>query len=192
MIKKERVMEIFEKLEVLRKGHFLLTSGRHSNNYMQCAKLLQYPEYTEEIIKGIAEEFKDDKIDIVIGPAIGGITISYEFARQLKTISIFTERENNQMVLRRGFSIPKDSRVLVVEDVITTGGSVREVINIVKQEGAEVVGVAALVDRTGGEVDFGTKLKTAFSDKFISYEPETCPICKEGNILLEKPGSRKL
>ncbi|SDK93989.1 orotate phosphoribosyltransferase [Natronincola ferrireducens] len=191
MIKKERVLEIFEKLEVLKRGHFLFTSGRHSDNYMQCAKILQYPEYTEEIIKGLAEEFQGDKIDMVIGPALGGITMSYEFARQLKTISLFTERENNQMTLRRGFTIPKDSKVLVVEDVITTGGSVKEVIEIVKQQGGKVVGIAALVDRTGGEIDFGIKFRTAFSEKLTSHEPEDCPLCKEGNIPLEKPGSRK-
>lgn len=191
MIDKNRVIEIFKELEVLRNGHFLLTSGRHSDNYMQCAKLLQHPQYTEEIIKGMAEEFKDDNIEIVIGPAIGGITISYEFARQLNTLSFFTERENNIMTLRRGFTIPKGARVLVVEDVITTGGSVREVMDIVKKLGGVVVGVAVIVDRTGGKIDFETKLVTAYSEPLISYATDECPLCKEGKLPLEKPGSKK-
>lgn len=192
MINREKIKETFKELEVLRYGHFLLTSGRHSDSYMQCAKLLQNPKHTEEIIKAMAEEFKDDKIDIVIGPAIGGITISYEFARQLNTISYFTERENNVMTLRRGFVIPKGARVLVVEDVVTTGGSVREVMEVVEKQGGEVVGVAVLVDRTGGKINFGKKLITAFSEEIKSYEPDECPLCKEGNIPLEKPGSKKL
>lgn len=191
MINKDRVKEIFKELEVLRHGHFLFTSGRHSDNYMQCAKLLQYPHYTEEIIKGMSEEFKDDNIEIVIGPAIGGITISYEFARQLNTLSYFTERENNIMALRRGFTIPQGARVLVVEDVITTGGSVREVMDIVEQQGGLVVGVAVIVDRTGGKIDFGTKLVTAFSEPLVSYAADECPLCKEGKLPLEKPGSKK-
>lgn len=192
MIAKDRVLEIFEKLEVRRTGHFLFTSGKHGDRYMQCAKLLQNPKYAEEIIKGLAEEFMDDNIDIVVGPAIGGITTSYEFARQLGTVSYFTEREDNVMKLRRGFTIPKGARVLVVEDVITTGGSVREVIEVVKSAGGELVGVAVLVDRTGGELDFGVKLVAALSEKIISYDPDECPLCKEGLIPLEKPGSKKI
>lgn len=192
MIAKDRVLEIFEKLEVRRTGHFLFTSGKHGDRYMQCAKLLQNPKYAEEIIKGLAEEFMDDNIDIVVGPAIGGITTSYEFARQLGTVSYFTEREDNVMKLRRGFTIPKGARVLVVEDVITTGGSVREVIEVVKSAGGKLVGVAVLVDRTGGELDFGVKLVAALSEKIISYDPDECPLCKEGLIPLEKPGSKKI
>lgn len=192
MLDKNRVLEIFEKLEVRRTGHFLFTSGKHGDRYMQCAKLLQNPKYAEEIIKGLAEEFMDDNIDIVVGPAIGGITTSYEFARQLGTISYFTEREDNVMKLRRGFTIPKGARVLVVEDVITTGGSVREVIEVVKAAGGELVGVGVLVDRTGGELDFGVKLVAALSEKIISYDSKECPLCKEGLIPLEKPGSKKL
>lgn len=191
MINKDRVKEILKESEALSSGHFLLTSGRHSDNYMQCAKLLQNPKQTEEIIEGMASEFKEDNIDIVVGPAIGGIIISYEFARQLNTLSYFTERENNTMTLRRGFAIPEGSRVLVVEDVITTGGSVREVIDIVEKQGGVVVGVAVIVDRTGGKIDFGTKLVTAFSETLVSYAPDECPLCKEGKLSLEKPGSKK-
>ncbi len=191
MANENRIREILQKLDVLRYGHFLFTSGRHGDCYMQCAKLLQHPLYAEEIIKDIAKDFKDDAIDIVIGPAIGGINISYEFARQLKAISLFAEREGDIMRLRRDFNIPKGARVLVVEDVITTGGSVREVIDIVKEKDGELVGVAVLVDRTGGKVDFGTKFVSGLSEEMVSYSAEECPICKEGKIPLEKPGSRK-
>ena len=190
MIKRERVIEILEDTSALKKGHFLLTSGRHSDQYMQCAQVLQYPEYTGEICKGLAKEFKDDKIDIVVGPATGGIIMAYEIARQLETPTMFTERENGKMVLRRDFAIPKGAKVLVAEDVITTGGSVKEVIELVKEAGGELVGVAVLVDRSNGKIDFGTKLRAGLSLEVLSYGAEECPICKEGNIPLVKPGSR--
>lgn len=191
MITKERMKEIFEELEVITYGHFLFTSGRHGDTYMQCAKLLKHPQYTEEIIEPIAAEFKDDKIDIVVGPAIGGIIIAYEFAKQLGVQNFFAEREDGIMTLRRGFKIPKGARVLIVEDVITTGGSVTEVIDIVEEQGGEVVGVAVLVDRTGGKVDFGTKFVSGISEELVSYSSEECPLCKEGELPLVKPGSKK-
>lgn len=192
MVNENRIKKILEELEVLSYGHFLFTSGRHSNTYMQCARLLEEPKYTEEVVKYIVEEFKDDNIDIVVGPATGGIILSYEFARQLNVKGIFTERENEIMTLRRGFKIAEGARVLIVEDVITTGGSVKEVIDIVEKEGGKIVGIALLVDRTGGKIDFGYKLVAGYSDELISYTPEECPICKEGNIILDKPGSKRL
>lgn len=191
MLNEKRVVEILEESKVLLKGHFLLTSGRHSNEYMQCAQILQYPEFTEELAKGLAEEFKEDKIDIVIGPAMGGVIIAYEMARQLKVKNLFAERENGKMALRRGFTIPKGARVLIAEDVITTGGSVVEVAEVVKEQGGEVVGVAVLVDRSNGTIDFGTKLRAALTTEVKSYEAEECPLCKEGSMDLVKPGSRK-
>lgn len=192
MANEKRVKEILEELEVLSYGHFLFTSGRHSNTYMQCARLLEEPRYTEEVVEYIADEFKNDKIDLVVGPATGGIILAYEFARQLNVKGIFTEREDEIMTLRRGFKIPKGARVLIVEDVITTGGSVREVIDIVEKEGGQIAGVALLVDRTGGKIDFGYKLVAGYSDELVSYSPEECPICKEGKLALDKPGSKKL
>lgn len=192
MIKRERVVEILEKTNALKKGHFLLTSGRHSDQYMQCAQVLQYPEYTGEICKGLAEEFENDKVDVIVGPATGGIIMAYEIARQLETPTMFTERENGKMVLRRGFAIPKGARVLVAEDVITTGGSVKEVIELVKEAEGELVGVAVLVDRSNGKIEFGTKLRAALTLEVLSYEPEECPICKEANIPVVKPGSRDI
>ena len=173
MLNEKRVIEILEESKVLLKGHFLLTSGRHSNEYMQCAQILQYPEFTEELAKGLAEEFKEDKIDMVIGPAMGGVIIAYEMARQLKVKNLFAERENGKMVLRRGFTIPEGTRVLIAEDVITTGGSVVEVAEVVREQGGEVVGVALT-----------TEVK--------SYGAQECPLCKEGKIDLVKPGSRTI
>lgn len=192
MIKEERVIEILKETNALLTGHFLLTSGRHSGEYMQCAQILQYPEFTEEIAKGLAEELKKDHIDIVIGPAMGGVIIAYEMARQLEVKNLFAERENGKMTLRRGFTIPKGARVLIAEDVITTGGSVMEVAEVVKEQGGEVAGVAVMVDRSNGTIDFGTKLVAALRTEVVSYGAENCPICREGNIELVKPGSRKI
>jgi orotate phosphoribosyltransferase len=191
MLSKENVLDIFRRSKVLMEGHFLLTSGRHSHKYLQCARIFQHPEYSEQMALTLAEEFREDNIDMVVGPAIGGIVLSYEMARCLGVISLFTERENGEMMLRRGFEIPPDSRVLVVEDVITTGGSVQEVIDLVKRHGGDVVGVGAFVDRSGGKADFGTKFRTIISLNVESYAPEDCPLCKEGRPLI-KPGSRDL
>lgn len=191
MINRERVEEILREIGVLQEGHFLLTSGRHSSQYMQCARILEYPEYTAELSSIVFEAFRDDNIDVVIGPAMGGVIFSFEVARQLGVKNLFAEREDGKMTLRRGFSIPKGARVLIAEDVITTGGSVREVMDIVKAHEAEIAGVAVLVDRSNGKIDFGCKLKASYTTEVISYEAEDCPLCKEG-IPFIKPGSRKI
>jgi len=181
--------EILESTKALLTGHFLLTSGRHTNQYMQCAKVLQQPYYTEQLAKVIAKGFENEKVDIVISPAVGGIVIGYELARQFGAISVFAERENGLMTLRRGFSIPKGSKVVVAEDVITTGSSSLEVLEIAKQSGAHVLGIGVIVDRTGGKADLGVKLVSAYSKEIVSYEKDNCPYCKEGMPLV-KPGSR--
>ena len=172
-------------------GHFLLTSGRHSDKYMQCAKLFQYPDVSEKICAQLAEQFSDMKIDLVVGPAIGGIIMAYEMARQLGVKNIFAERENGKMTLRRGFSVEKGTRVLVTEDVVTTGGSVKEVIALLTEMGAEVVGVGSVVDRSAGKVDFGVPFRAVLSMEVRSYEADECPICKTGMPLV-KPGSGTL
>ena len=182
---------IFKQTGLMLEGHFLLTSGRHSNRYMQCAKLFQYPEYSEMICKDLADRFAGQKIDMVVGPAVGGIIMSYEMERQFKVPNIFAERENGAMTLRRGFSIPEGAKVLVVEDVVTTGGSVREVMDIVAEAKAEVVGVCVVVDRSGGKIDFGVPFEAAYETEIQSYEPSQCPLCEQG-LELVKPGSRKL
>lgn len=188
----KEVLEIFIKTEALLNGHFLLTSGRHSNQYFQCAKVLQFPDYTAEVCSIITEYYKSYEIDTVIAPAMGGIIVGYEVARQLGKRSIFTERENNHMTLRRGFTLSPSENVLVCEDVVTTGGSVFEVIDIVKKSGANVVGVASIVNRSNGKVDFGYPFLSALKLEVISYIPDECPLCKENRIPLIKPGSRKV
>ena len=187
----KEIYEIFLKTEALLQGHFLLTSGRHSDKYFQCAKVLQYPEYTEKICAKIVDHFSDYKIDTVIAPAIGGIVVGQEVARQLNKRSIFAEREDKKLTLRRGFSFEKGENVLVCEDVVTTGGSVFEVIDSVKEQGANVVGVGFIVDRSNGKVDFGYPQFSAMKMEVVSYAPEECKLCKEG-ISLVKPGSRKI
>jgi len=190
-LSENNILEIFEKTEALFNGHFLLTSGRHSDVYFQCAKVLQYPEYIEELCSIIADEFCDHKIDTVISPAIGGLVVGQEVARQLNKRFIFAEREDKKLTLRRGFSISKGEKVLVCEDVVTTGGSVFEVVDIVKDSDAELAGVGFIVDRSNGKVDFGsTQLSTVKLD-VKSYLPEDCPLCEKG-IELVKPGSRKI
>jgi len=190
MLTKEQAIEIFTKSGALMEGHFKLTSGRHSNRYMQCALVLQYPQYTEQLALHIAEKYADEKIDFVIGPAMGGIIVAYEVARQLKVPGIFCERENGQMVLRRGFKLEPGHKVLVVEDVVTTGGSVMEVMDIVRQSGAEVAGVAVLVDRSAGKVDFGVRKEAVLIMDIESWEAEECPLCQQGKGEAVKPGSR--
>jgi len=184
-------LQMFKDTDALLEGHFLLTSGKHSSKYLQCAKILQYPNLAEAICKDLAKNFEGQEIDVVIGPAIGAITLSYELARQLNCRSIFAEREDGIMKLRRGFKIEEGEKVLVVEDVITTGGSVKEVIELVKESGGEIVAVAGIVDRSGGKVDLGYPLKTLLTLNIETYEPDNCPLCREG-ILLVKPGSRKI
>lgn len=193
MSNEQRVIDIFRETEVLMDGHFLLTSGKHSNQYMQCAKILQYPNYTQELMGMLANNYKDEKIDYVIAPAVGGIIIGYELARQLGAKNMFAERdEDGKMTIRRGFHLPKGARVVVAEDVITTGGSVQEVIDIAQEKGAEVVAVAVLVDRSNGSAQFGVRLDCALVAQVEVWEKEECPLCKAGKEALVKPGSRKI
>ncbi|MCL1935496.1 MAG: orotate phosphoribosyltransferase [Defluviitaleaceae bacterium] len=181
--------EILVESEALLTGHFLLTSGRHAGQYVQCAKVLQEPVYANALAKIIAKGFENVEVELVIAPAMGGILIGYELARVLGAKSIFTEREDGIMTLRRGFEIPKGTKVVIAEDVVTTGNSAREVLKIANEHGANVLGVASIVDRTGGAVDFGVKFVSAFSKKIISYTQDECPLCKDG-IKVVKPGSR--
>jgi len=190
MLNKAEATAIFTESGALMEGHFKLTSGRHSNRYMQCAQVLQYPHFTEKLAAHIAEKYKGEKIDFVIGPAMGGIIVSYEVARQLEVPGIFCERENGKMTLRRGFTLEPGQKVLVVEDVVTTGGSVVEVMDIVRQAGAEVVGVAVLVDRSAGKVDFGVRTEAVLSMDIESWEAPDCPLCQAGQGEAVKPGSR--
>jgi len=192
MLKQERIIEILKEAGVLLEGHFLLTSGKHSNKYLQCAKIFRNTKYSEELCRELALQFENDKIDVVIGPAMGAVQMAYEVSRHLKVENFFTERDDGVMVLRRGFEIKAGMRCLLVEDVVTTGGSVKEVIAIVEQAGGIVAGVGSIVDRTGGAMDFGYPYKSVISMKVEAWEKDSCPICKEGKVELVKPGSRKL
>lgn len=189
-LSKEVILEIFKKYNALKEGHFLLTSGRHSNRYLQCALVLQNPAVAAKLCGQLVKRLPAQEVDVVIGPALGGVTLAYEIARQLGTLALFAERENNVMTLRRGFSIAKGAKVLVVEDVITTGGSVKETIKVVEDLGGEIVGVASLVDRSGGKIDLSYPLSSLLPMEVVSYPAEECPLCKEG-LPLVKPGSRK-
>ncbi|MGA9291755.1 MAG: orotate phosphoribosyltransferase [Ignavibacteriaceae bacterium] len=190
-LNENEIFAIFRETGALLEGHFLLTSGKHSNVYFQCAKVLQYPDYTKQICELIAKQFESYEFETVVAPAMGGIIVGYEVARQLNKRFIFTEREDKNMTLRRGFGLNENEKVLVCEDVITTGGSVYEVINIVKNHKANVVGVGAIVDRSGGKVKFDAPLYTTLQINAETYTPEDCILCRE-NIPVIKPGSRKI
>ena len=186
-----QVKELLVKHGALLEGHFLLTSGLHSGQYVEKFQVLQYPKATEELCAGFAEKFKDEKIDVVIGPVTGGIILAHETAKHFGTRAIFAERENGKMTIKRGFEIKPGERVLVVEDIVTTGGSVMEVIEVVKELGGVIAGVAILVDRSGGTVDFGAPAKAMLTLNIQNYTPEECPYCKQG-LPLVKRGSRKI
>jgi orotate phosphoribosyltransferase len=187
----EEALKILTDSGALLSGHFLLTSGRHSDRYMQCAQVLKYPEHTEKLARWLAADFADDRIDLVIGPAIGGIIVAYETGRQLGVPAIFAERNSSgSMALRRGFAIAPGQRVLVVEDVTTTGGSVREVMQLVEESGGIVAGVGVLVDRSNGQVDFGVKQRAVVTMEVLSWDATECPLCGGGSEPV-KPGSRK-
>ena len=187
----DQLIEIFQKTGALLEGHFILTSGRHSSMYFQCAKVLQHPEYLHKFSKKIVNHFQDINIDIVISPAVGGIVLGTEVGRQLNKQTIFAEREQGTMTLRRGFEILPNYNVLVVEDVITTGGSVKEVIELVKSSGAEVAGLGVLVDRSGGKVKLHEKQFCVTELEAVSYGDDEIPE-DLANIPVLKPGSRSL
>ena len=186
---KKQIINIFKKTGAFQEGHFLLSSGLHSQCYCQCSQVLQYPKYTQLLCRELAKKFKGKRIDVVIGPAYGGIVVSYEVARYLGSRALFTERLDGKMVLRRNFSLKKDERTLIAEDVITTGGSVKEVINLVKSKGAKLVGIVALLDRSNQKINLGLPVNSLIKRKVTNYSKQNCPLCKN-NIPLVKPGSK--
>ena len=183
------LIKILKETGALLEGHFLLSSGKHSDGYVQCAKLLMYPDKAEIAINSIVDKLKDLDFDIVLGPAMGGIIVSYELARQMGKPSIFSERENGEMKLRQGFNIKKGQKVLLTEDVVTTGKSAYEAIKVVEDLGGEVVGIACIVDRSSGDIKY--PIYSGVNLDINTYEAEECPLCKE-NIPIIKPGSRKI
>jgi orotate phosphoribosyltransferase len=188
-LNRQEIIDIFKKTGALLEGHFILTSGLHSGAYFQCAKVFQYPWHAEKLCSAIAEHFKNDDIGLVASPAIGGIVVGQEIARLLKVRSIFTERKEGVMTLRRGFEVKPGEKVLVAEDVTTTGGSVRELIDVLTEKGADLHAVTAVVDRSGGRVAFDAPYHSLLQMKVKNYDPESCPLCKSGSPAV-KPGSR--
>lgn len=190
MNSEENILDYFKRTNALLEGHFILSSGLHSPKYLQCALALQSPKDAESFGRAIAEKFTEGEFDTVASPAIGGLIIGYEAARALGTRFIWTERENGIMTLRRGFTVEKHEKILVVEDVITTGGSTRECIAAIESQGAKVTGAASIIDRSNGKADVGMKRVALASLDVPSYKPEACPMCERGKQAY-KPGSRK-
>jgi len=188
------VLNAFYDTGAYLRGHFRLTSGLHSPEYLQCARVLQFPNHAEQFGRLLAAEFRRIEpalnIAAVVSPAIGGLIIGHEVARSLGARHIFTERDGSgKMVLRRGFSIEPGETAVVVEDVVTTGGSSREVIDILKEAGARVIAAGSIIDRSGGAVDLGVPRVALKTLEVVTYPPEDCPLCRAGSPVV-KPGSR--
>ncbi len=185
----QEILAQFKKTNALLDGHFILSSGLHSPAYLQCALALRDPKAAETFGKLIAEKFAGQEFDCVVSPAIGGLVIGYETAKALNLPFIWTERQEGLMTLRRGFSIRENERFLVVEDVITTGGSTKECIDVIKNHGGKVTAAASIIDRSGGKADVGVPRIALVTLDVKSYSPDTCPNCANGEIAV-KPGSR--
>lgn len=186
----DRMLEILKETGAYQEGHFKLSSGLHSDTYIQCARLLQYPWLAQEVIRALGDLFQDEAIDIVVGPAIGGILVAYEMGRALEKPAIFAERENGIMTLRRGFHVAPATKCLVTEDVLTTGGSAQEVVDLLQSLGAQVVGAASIIDRTAGNtLKLHVPFKSLLTVQAQTYDPQACPLCQAGKPI-EKPGSR--
>lgn len=185
----EQIIQHFRDTDALLEGHFILSSGLHSPKYLQCALALQYPADAAKFGRMIAEQFLDNDIDTVASPAIGGLVIGYAVAAALNVRFLWTERQNGEMTLRRGFALQPGERILVVEDVITTGGSTRECIAALANGGGTVVAAASIMDRSNGAADVGVPRVSLVSMDVPSYDPSTCPLCANG-IEAVKPGSR--
>jgi len=189
-------MALFEETGAYLHGHFRLTSGLHSGEYLQCAKVLAHPAHAERLGRELAKEIKvligNAAVDVVVAPAMGGIVIGHEVARALNARSLFTERDasSNEMTLRRGFEIHPGESALVIEDVITTGGSTKEVVELVRAAGAKVLAAGSIIDRSGGRADVGAPGVSLEILNPVTYQPEDCPLCHQG-IAVMKPGSRR-
>ena len=183
------VVEILKKSDALLEGHFLLSSGKHSNRYVQCAKVLRFPEYAEQVLSTVVEQIKDLDIDLVVGPAMGGVIVSYELGRQLNKETVFTERKDGVMELRRGFEVKPGAKIIIAEDVVTTGKSTIETKEALEKLGGEVIGVACIANRTSK--DIGMPIYSEIKLDIQVHDADECPLCKEGKIELVKPGSRE-
>lgn len=186
----DRVVDLMKASGALMRGHFRLSSGLHSDEYCQCAKVAEHPEVSEELGRMLADLFRDDRVDVVVSPAIGGIVIGYEVGRALGARAIWAERADGVMTMKRGFAVSPGERVLIIEDVVTTGGSVREVAEVVKEAGAEIVGFGFIMDRSPRPLDLPGPTKALLEAREMkTYDPDTCPLCADG-IPVVKPGSK--
>jgi orotate phosphoribosyltransferase len=200
MLKREELLKMFESAGAIRHGHFELSSGLHSGSYVQCAQVLQYPRFAEKLGQALAAMFSDATIEVVVSPAVGGLIVGQEVARALPehkaalpgggVPAMFVERDaSGTMCFRRGFGLRADQHVLVVEDVWTTGGSTLEAIQVVEEAGGRVVAAGALIDRSGGKIEFPVEAQALLDFPIASYNPDDCPLCRDGSAAV-KPGSR--
>lgn len=188
MLSEDAVRAIFLDAEALLNGHFRLTSGRHSGEYWEKFQVLQWPHHVVTLCAEIARRFRDEKVEVVLGPTTGGILLAFEVARQLGVRALYAETENGERLLRRGLQLPAGTRTLIVDDVMTSGGSVKECLDLAAKHKAVVVGAAVLVDRSGGATDLGCRLESLLAVQAETFVPEACPLCAAG-IPIRKPGS---
>ena len=188
---RDELLELYRRSGALLEGHFRLTSGLHSPGYLQCALVLQHPQHAEAVGRAIADRVRGVRADVVLSPALGGVVIGQEVGRALGVRAIFAERQDGKLALRRGFTLATTDRVLVVEDVMTTGGSTRETIEVAKAAGGQVVGAASIVDRSGGTIRFDVPFTALLEIALPTYDPEQCPLCAQG-LPVVKPGSRPI
>jgi orotate phosphoribosyltransferase len=186
---RDELLDLYRRSGALLEGHFRLTSGLHSSGYLQCALVLQHPEHAELLGRAIAERTRDLRATVVLSPALGGVVIGHEVARGLGVRAMFAERQDGALMLRRGFVIAESDRVLVVEDVLTTGGSTRETMQVARAAGGRVVGAASIVDRSNGAAQFDVPFTSLLAIDLPTYEPDKCPLCAQG-LPVVKPGSR--
>lgn len=186
---RDELIDLFRRSGALLEGHFRLTSGLHSPGYLQCARVLQYPAHAEALGRAIADRARDLHPTVVLSPALGGVVIGQEVGRALGVRAIFAERQESALTLRRGYTLDSDDRVLVVEDVLTTGGSTRETMRVARAAGARVVGAASIVDRSAGAAGFDVPFVSLLEIALPTYEADTCPLCADG-LPVVKPGSR--
>ncbi|MCP4291880.1 MAG: orotate phosphoribosyltransferase [bacterium] len=185
----DKVLNLMEELGALHSGHFLLSSGLHSDRYFQCARILQFPELAKELGAAMGAFFEKTPCDLVVSPAMGGILIGHEVARAMGRRFVFTERVDGVMSIRRGFALEEGEKVIIAEDVVTRGTSVLEVIKCVEDAGGKVVGVTSIIDRTGGDAGLPLELNSLAKVVVQTWKPEECPLCQEGQEVV-KPGSR--
>ena len=188
---RDELLDLFRRSGALLEGHFRLTSGLHSSGYLQCALVLQHPAHAEALGRAIADRTRSLRPTAVLSPALGGVVIGHEVGRALGVRALFAERQDGELTLRRGFVIAENDRVVVVEDVLTTGGSTRETMQVARASGGQVVGAASIVNRSGGQAEFDVPFASLLDIDLPTYEPDKCPLCAQG-LPVVKPGSRPL